>query len=163
MKFYLLLFIAFLFAGSCKKTTDNPNDVPKNNCADCFYYNLIDTLNVAPQFDSASVRNELNGVWGLNAVSIYSKNTNRSLIYSDSMPFKIQLKVTDSTYAFYRNDSLITACKYSVLNEGVIDGNGCGFYYGKLYQSEVKHKGNYIGIGSVYPPIAYFLVFSRVQ
>lgn len=164
MKYYTLLFITLLLAGSCKKTTDNLNDVPKNNCADCFYYNLIDTLAASPQFDSVSLSHQLKGVWGLQAASLSTKNAFRSLIFKDSIPFNIHLEINDSTYTFFQNDSLITMCNYSISSDGIMNGNGCGFYYGKLYNSEVRHKNNYIGIGSVFPSMgSYFLVFQKLQ
>lgn len=165
MKLFFPILTLFLFVSSCKKNVDDINNNSNNNCSNCYYLRLIDTLKASPLSDSALVSSQLKGNWGLKAVTIGTKySDNGSLEYKDSIPFNIHLQISDSTYAFFKTDSLVISCSYYISKEGMMNGDGCSFYYGNLFNSKVCYHNSYLGISSVFPGAALcFSVFEKIK
>lgn len=148
-------------SSACKK--DNTGNPPSTTCDSCYCRAMIDTLQAsAAETDSALVSLKLTGLWDVKCVSFSSKYGITTLTKQDSVSNKLSVQFTDSTYTYFKNDSLLFTFRYFVSNGGYIYANSNSFYYGALGGSLATFKSDELGINTVYPYTgSYYLTFKR--
>lgn len=154
-----IAILAFSFSFfSCKKNDTKKLSTPPT-CDSCDCKANIDALMLLPaETDSATVVTKLIGQWNLECISFTSKYGYNSITKYDSLA----VQFTDSTYTFFKNDSLLFSHLYFVDSNGVIYSNGGSFFYGTLSASQPRFKDSTLGINTIYPYTgSYYLTFKR--
>lgn len=156
-----ILALSFSFF-SCKKNDTKKLSTPPT-CDSCNCKSIIDTLMLLPaETDSATVVTKLIGKWNLECISFTSKYGYNSITKYDSLKDASTVQFTDSTYTFFKNDSLLFSHLYFVDSNGVIYSNGGSFFYGTLSASQPRFKDSTLGINTIYPYTgSYYLTFKR--